>query len=191
MSPMTTPNSSTTTNPNAAPRANAASIRVALGPGTSNATRSPQPDSKLNNHGRRNRSADSNASATIFTIRVCANRQADSHGPVCGNVTRGSVLNLEAQLPDIGAMPLARASIACLSAAVLLLVVRGPANWSRAFGLTWYGLFGAAVVLAVAALVVALLSRDAPKRRLVIVGLSLLSARMMSPRTSVAPWPET
>ena len=39
---------------------------------------------------------------------------------------------------------------------------------------TWYGLFGASVLLAVAALLVALLSRDAPlKRRLVIVGLSV------------------
>lgn len=40
--------------------------------------------------------------------------------------------------------------------------------------MTWYGLFGAAVVLAVAALAAAGLSRDvALRRRLAIVGLSL------------------
>jgi hypothetical protein len=55
-----------------------------------------------------------------------------------------------------------------------MLVVRGSANWSSAFAVVWYGLFGAAVVLAVAALVVAGLSRGSgAKRRLAIVGLSL------------------
>jgi hypothetical protein len=77
-------------------------------------------------------------------------------------------------LPDIEAVPFARASIACLTGTGLLLVVRGPANWSTAFAATWYGLFGAAVVLAVAALVIAALSPDVPsRRRLAIVGLSL------------------
>ena len=71
-------------------------------------------------------------------------------------------------------MSLARASIACLSVAVLMLVVRGAADWSGTFAATWYGLFAAAVVLAVAALVVAALSRDVTlRRRLTIVGLSL------------------
>jgi hypothetical protein len=88
-------------------------------------------------------------------------------GQRAGMSPEARFLNLEAQLAD------ASRSFGCLSAAVLLWVVRGPTNWSRAFGVTWYGLFGAAVVLAVAALVVALLSRDAPKRRLLIVGLSL------------------
>ena len=90
------------------------------------------------------------------------------------NVTRGSALNVEALPPDIEAVTLARASIACLTGAGLLLVVRGPANRSTAFAASWYGLFGAAVVLAVAALVVAALSREVPsRRRLAIVGLSL------------------
>jgi hypothetical protein len=84
------------------------------------------------------------------------------------------VLNAWGQVPDREAMPLARASIVCLSATVLLLLVRGPSNWSRAFGVTWYGLFLASVVFAVAGLFVALLSRDASlKRRLVIVSLSV------------------
>jgi hypothetical protein len=69
---------------------------------------------------------------------------------------------------------LAASSIACLTAAVFVLVVRGAADWSRAFAVVWYGLFGAAVVLAFAALVVAGLSRGvALRRRLAMVGLSL------------------
>jgi type IV secretory pathway protease TraF len=42
---------------------------------------------------------------------------------------------------------LAVSSLACLVAAVLMLVVRGTANWSRGFAVTWYGLFGGSVVL--------------------------------------------
>jgi hypothetical protein len=95
-------------------------------------------------------------------------------GQCAGMSPEARMLNLEPEAPDIQAMPVAHASITCLSAAVFILVVRGPANWSRALAMTWYGLFGAAVVLAVAALAVAGLSRDVPsKRRLTIVGLSL------------------
>ena len=55
-----------------------------------------------------------------------------------------------------------------------MLVVRGTANWSRGFAVTWYGLFGGAVVLAIAAVAVAVLSRHVVlKRKLTIVGLSL------------------
>jgi hypothetical protein len=69
---------------------------------------------------------------------------------------------------------LAVSSIVSLSAAVWMLVVRGAANWSSAFAVVWFGLFGLAVVLAVAALVVAGLSRGSPLRqRLTVVGLSL------------------
>jgi hypothetical protein len=71
-------------------------------------------------------------------------------------------------------MRLATASIGCLLGAVLLLVARGADNWSRAFAVGWYGLFGAAVALALAALVAAALSRGPGlKRRLTIIGLSL------------------
>jgi hypothetical protein len=71
-------------------------------------------------------------------------------------------------------MRLAFASVGCLAAAVLLLAVHGGGDWSRALGVIWTGLFGAAVVFAVAALVLAGISRGvAPKRRLAIVGLSL------------------
>jgi hypothetical protein len=69
---------------------------------------------------------------------------------------------------------LAVSSLACLVAAVLMLVVRGTANWSRGFAVTWYGLFGGSVVLAIAAVALAALSRRvASERRLTIVVLSL------------------
>jgi hypothetical protein len=45
-------------------------------------------------------------------------------------------------------MRLAAASVVCLTTAILMLVIRGPADWSRPFGLSWYGVFGAAVVFA-------------------------------------------
>jgi hypothetical protein len=54
-----------------------------------------------------------------------------------------------------------------------MLAVRGAADWSRAFTVVWCGLFGAAVVLAVGALVVAVRSRAVLKSRLAIVGLAL------------------
>jgi hypothetical protein len=71
-------------------------------------------------------------------------------------------------------MRFATASIVCLSGAVLMLVVRGPDNWSGSFGVVWYGFFGAAVVLGLAALAAGGLSGDvASKRRLAIIGLAL------------------
>jgi len=71
-------------------------------------------------------------------------------------------------------MRFAIASIACLSAAVLAVAVRGAADWSRSFATTWYALFGAAVLLAVVALVAALVEREASLgRRLAIVSLAL------------------
>jgi hypothetical protein len=94
---------------------------------------------------------------------------------VCGNVTRAvRSLNVEQEQADIREVRLATASIGLLTTAVLMLVVRGPSDWSSAFGLSWYGLFAAAVGLALAALVAAALSRElALKRRLAIIGLSL------------------
>lgn len=71
-------------------------------------------------------------------------------------------------------MGLAVSSLACLAVAVLLLAVRGGADWSRGVAVTWYGVFGAAVVFAVAAVAVAVHARHlAPRRRLTVVGLSL------------------
>lgn len=66
------------------------------------------------------------------------------------------------------------ASVACLSVAGNMLVARGVADWSTAFGAVWYGLVGAAVVLAVAGTAVAAFSRDvALKRRFADVLLCL------------------
>ena len=77
-------------------------------------------------------------------------------------------------MPDIEGVGLALSSLACLAVAGLMLVVRGAANWSQGFAVAWYGLFGGAVVLAIAAVAVAVLSRHvALKRRVTIVGLSL------------------
>jgi hypothetical protein len=76
--------------------------------------------------------------------------------------------------PIIEVVRLAVSSVICLSAAVWMLVVRGAANWSSAFAVVWFGVFGLAVALAVAALVVAGLSRGVTRRqRLTVVWLSL------------------
>lgn len=71
-------------------------------------------------------------------------------------------------------MRLGAASVLCLTTAILMLVIRGPADWSRPFGLTWYGVFGAAVVFAIAAATVAAVTPGvAAKRRLTIAALAL------------------
>jgi hypothetical protein len=72
------------------------------------------------------------------------------------------------------AMRLGAASVVCLTTAILMLVVRGSADWSRAFGLTWYGVFGAAVVFAVAAAAAAVAAPAVTaRRRLTIAALAL------------------
>ena len=77
-------------------------------------------------------------------------------------------------MPDTEVVRLALSSLVCLAVAVLMLIVRGAANWSGGFTVAWYCVFGAAVVLAIAAVAVAAFSRQvASKRRLTIVGLSL------------------
>jgi hypothetical protein len=66
------------------------------------------------------------------------------------------------------------ASIALLATASVLLLVRGPADWSRTFALTWYGIFAVAVVMSAAALMLSLLHRRALARsRLPAVALAL------------------
>ena len=66
------------------------------------------------------------------------------------------------------------ASLACLALAALMLAIRGTANWSRSFAEIWYGTFGAAVVLGLAAVVVAIATRRATRRdRTLTIGLAL------------------
>jgi hypothetical protein len=71
-------------------------------------------------------------------------------------------------------MRLGAVSLICLTLAILMLAVRGAADWSTSFAVTWYGVFGAAVVLAFAAATAAVVARhDAPMRRLAILALAL------------------
>ena len=71
-------------------------------------------------------------------------------------------------------MRLSIASLSRLAVAVAMFAIRGGENWSRAFAETWYGLFGGAVVLAIAAVVFAIATRGATgRRRLAIVTLAL------------------
>jgi len=66
------------------------------------------------------------------------------------------------------------ASVLCLLVALSTLVVRGPSGWSHSFAATWYGLFGSAVLLAVAAIAHAVFARRSTARlRLAVVGLAL------------------
>jgi hypothetical protein len=67
---------------------------------------------------------------------------------------------------------IATGSISCLGAMLLLLVVRGPADWSDAFAFLWYGLFGLAVLLALIALGSCFRVR-ASRDRWIIIALSL------------------
>ena len=71
-------------------------------------------------------------------------------------------------------MRLGAASVVCLTAAILMLAVRGSADWSKWFGVTWYAVFGAAVVFAMAAATRAVVAPDvAARRRLTIAALAL------------------
>jgi hypothetical protein len=66
-------------------------------------------------------------------------------------------------------MKYAAASTACFSALLVLLLVRGATDWSESFALCWYGLFAAAVILALGGLVEAKRSATWGRRILVIV----------------------
>jgi hypothetical protein len=61
-------------------------------------------------------------------------------------------------------MRFALASLACLATALVLIAIRGPYDWSPAFVLLWYGLLGAATLLAAPATAVAFLNRRLPIR---------------------------
>jgi hypothetical protein len=65
-------------------------------------------------------------------------------------------------------------SVLLLGLTIVLLAVRGAANWSATFALTWYAIFGGAVLSALIALVSAVVQRDATiGRRLGAIGLVL------------------
>jgi hypothetical protein len=68
------------------------------------------------------------------------------------------------------------ASIACIVVIIVALSVRGAADWSESFAVFWYGLWGAAVVLAVVGIVAATVRRNAPAhQRGIAVGLSIVT----------------
>jgi hypothetical protein len=69
-------------------------------------------------------------------------------------------------------MRVAFASTVCLGALLLLLFIRGAADWSDAFAFLWYGLFGLAVLLALIALGMAFQARSG-RERVMIVAMSL------------------
>jgi hypothetical protein len=67
-------------------------------------------------------------------------------------------------------------SIASVTLFVLAstVAIRGAANWSQSFAVAWYGVFGVAVLLGLAAVAVAVGSRGSSgKRRAMIVVLAL------------------
>ena len=49
--------------------------------------------------------------------------------------------------------------------ALVVLAVRSTSGWSDSFAVFWYGLWAAAVVLAIVGLVEAAVARDVPSRR--------------------------
>lgn len=61
-------------------------------------------------------------------------------------------------------MRFASASFACLATALVLYAIRGPYDWSPSFVLLWYGLLGAATILAAPATAIAFLNRRLPAR---------------------------
>jgi hypothetical protein len=68
------------------------------------------------------------------------------------------------------------ASLACLATALVLIAIRGPYDWSASFVLLWYGLLGAASILAAPATAIAFLNRRLPVRlRVTIAAMALPS----------------
>lgn len=71
-------------------------------------------------------------------------------------------------------MRLAFASVGCLATAFVLYVIHGPYDWSASFVLLWYGLLGAATILAAPATAIAFLNRRIPVRlRVAIAAMAL------------------
>jgi len=70
-------------------------------------------------------------------------------------------------------MKLALASLVFLALAAVMLALRGAADWSQSFALAWYGTFGVAALLALAAVLAAVGTRHlSGKRRTAIVLLA-------------------
>ena len=71
-------------------------------------------------------------------------------------------------------MRFASASLTCLATAFLVYVIRGPYDWSPWFVMLWYGLLGAATLLAAPATAIAFLNRRLPFRlRVAIAAMAL------------------
>jgi hypothetical protein len=62
---------------------------------------------------------------------------------------------------------------------VLLLLIRGPVDWSRAFAFLWYGLFGVSVVLGLIGAAAAF-AQPSARSRVTTIALSL-PARLAIP----------
>ena len=82
-------------------------------------------------------------------------------------------------------MRFALASLACLATALVLIAIRGPYDWSPSFILLWYGLLGAATILAAPATAVAFLNRRLPGRLRVAIAAMALPSLLGVP---VAVW---
>ena len=78
-------------------------------------------------------------------------------------------------------MKFAVASVMFLVLSAVMLAIRGAANWSQSFTVTWYGVFGSAVILAVAAVAVARGSRRLSDRRQAMIVLVALPALVAVP----------
>jgi hypothetical protein len=72
-----------------------------------------------------------------------------------------------------GGVPVAIISSSCTAAILLMLVVRGPWDWSDAFGTVWFGLFGLGVVTGVIGVLASVANRRPGRRRLLTLALSL------------------
>jgi ABC-type antimicrobial peptide transport system permease subunit len=70
-------------------------------------------------------------------------------------------------------MPAAAVSFGCTIVVLVMLAVRGSADWSRSFAVTWYGLLVAATAFGLVGVVSALLPRRSAARRAVALALSL------------------
>jgi hypothetical protein len=70
-------------------------------------------------------------------------------------------------------MPAAVVSFGCTIVVLVMLAVRGDADWSRSFAVTWYGLLIAATALGLAGVASSLLSRRSAGHRALALALSL------------------
>jgi uncharacterized membrane protein YedE/YeeE len=70
-------------------------------------------------------------------------------------------------------MPAATMSFGCTIVVLVMLAVRGSADWSRSFAVTWYGLLIAATALGLVGVVSSFLPRRTPARRALALALSL------------------